>query len=59
MNKQDKWLSVSEFASLLGVSSQTIYNRIARGSYETQEFRRGKMRGILVRVPKNVEYETE
>lgn len=44
-------MSVSSLAKRLGVSSQTIYNRIAQGLYDTVEFKRGsKMRGFLIKV---------
>lgn len=49
MNKSE-WISVSELAMRLGVSKQTVYNRIRENLYETQTFRRGKMSGILVKV---------
>lgn len=45
-------MSVSGFAKTIGVSKQTVYNRIKDGVYETKEFSRGKMKGILVKVPK-------
>lgn len=51
--EQNKYelLSVGEMAKRIGVSSQTIYNRIAQGLYETVEFKRGsKMRGFLIKV---------
>lgn len=47
-------LSVSEVARLEKKSSQTIYNRIRFGMYETVDFKRGsKMRGMLVKYPKD------
>ena len=52
MNESFELLSVSEVASLEGKSIQTIYNRIAQGLYETVEYKRGKMRGILVKYHK-------
>jgi len=30
------------------VTTQTIYNRIKKGVYKTQEFKRGSMNGVLV-----------
>ena len=45
-------LSVSEVAKLEKVTSQQIYYRIKEGIYETVNFNRGKMRGILVKYPK-------
>ena len=55
MNKElDNWISVSQLASILGISSQQVYNRIKAGLYETQTFKRGKMKGILVKYqPEN------
>jgi hypothetical protein len=49
--KEYKWISVSSMAKLQGVSTQTIRNRIKDGVYETREFERGKMKGILVALP--------
>lgn len=57
MNESFELLSVSEVASLEGKSIQTIYNRIAQGLYETVEYKRGKMRGILVKYPKKKQNE--
>lgn len=54
-SKDMEWVSVSELAELLNVSKQTIYNYIRQNLYETMEFRRGKMIGILVKVPKEIE----
>lgn len=47
----DDWISVSQLAVQLGVTKQTIYNKIARGEYKTKVFQRGSMRGLLVHVP--------
>ena len=47
----NEWLSVSEAAERRGVSDQTVYNRVNDGIYESMEFKRGKMRGVLVRCP--------
>lgn len=49
----EEWISVSQLAVQLGVSSQTIYNRIQSGVYQAKVFRRGTMRGLLVLVPHN------
>lgn len=49
MNEQEyEWISVSSLAKREGVTAQTIRNRIARGMYQTKEFERGSMKGILV-----------
>lgn len=49
-NNKGEWVSVSDLANRLGVSKQTIYNRAKCGMYETKEFSRGKMKGILILV---------
>mgnify|MGYP002528415511 CR=1 FL=1 len=48
---QEEWISVSTLAKRENVTPQTIRNRIARGMYQTKEFERGRMRGILVLAP--------
>lgn len=55
-NNEDNmdWLSVSEVARIKKCSTQTIYNHIREGLYETKEFRRGSMNGILVKFPKQI-----
>lgn len=45
---KEEWISVSSLAKREGVTAQTIRNRIARGMYQTKEFERGSMKGILV-----------
>ena len=53
MNENEyEWVSVSTLAKRNGVTTQTIRNRIANGMYETKEFERGRMRGILVLTTK-------
>lgn len=54
-SKDMEWVSVSELARRIGKTKQTIYNYIRQNLYETMEFRRGKMIGILVKVPKEIE----
>ena len=52
-NKQEvEWVSVSELAELLNVSTQTIYNRVKKQMYEIKKFKRGKMIGVLIKKPK-------
>lgn len=51
-SKDMEWVSVSELARRIGKTKQTIYNYIRQNLYETMVFRRGKMTGILVKVPK-------
>lgn len=54
MNRQEQeWYSASELATLLQVSTQTIYNRIRRGEYETQPFKRGVYNGFLIKYSRN------
>lgn len=48
-----EWLSVSEVAKRENVSVQTIYNRIRDDLYETMEFTRGKLRGLLIKYVNN------
>lgn len=47
--KEFEWMSVSEVAKKENVTVQTIYNRIRDNLYETMEFQRGKLRGVLVK----------
>lgn len=47
-SENTEWISISTLAERLGVTKQTIYNRIKQGVYPTKEFRRGSMKGILV-----------
>ena len=57
-NEQElEWVSVSELAKRLHKTKQTVYNLIKRGVYETKEFQRGSMRGILICIPKQEENE--
>lgn len=51
-SKDMEWVSVSELARRIGKTKQTVYNYIRQGLYATMEFQRGKMKGILVQVPK-------
>lgn len=44
------WISVSTLALRLGVSTQTIYNRIKSGKYKAHRFNRGKLSGVLVDI---------
>lgn len=53
--KDFEWISVSEFAERKGVTAQTIYLQVKCGLYETMKFKRGKMNGILIKVPKHQE----
>ena len=54
MNEGFEWLSVGEVAKNEKVTPQTIYKRIKEGLYETMEFNRGSMRGILIKYKKRL-----
>lgn len=45
-----EWISISTLAKRLGISGQTVRNRIKEGLYETMQFKRGGMNGILIKV---------
>lgn len=45
-----EYVSISTLAKRLGVSGQTIRNRIKEGQYETMQFKRGVMNGLLIKV---------
>lgn len=51
MENNSEWVSVSTLAKSLSVSEQTIRNRVKAGVYETMVFKRGKMKGILIKRP--------
>ena len=48
MKQRKELVSVSDLAKRLGVTTQTIYNRVRSGQYKTQPFNRGKYKGYLV-----------
>lgn len=52
-NENYEWISISTLAKRLGVSKQTVYNKVNAGVYPTKEFQRGTMRGVLVGVEKS------
>lgn len=52
VDKGYELLSVGDVAKRIGVSTQTIYNYIQEGRWETITFRRGKYKGLLVAYPK-------
>ena len=52
LENEYEWVSISTMAKRLGVSGQTIRNRIKEGFYETLNFQRGAMNGILIRTAK-------
>lgn len=47
----DEYISVSEYAKLIGKSTQMVYNMIDAGIVEAKSFARGSMRGWLVKKP--------
>lgn len=47
-NGTEEWISVSELANRIGKTKQTAYNQIKAGLWQTKEFTRGTMKGILV-----------
>lgn len=49
-NNNTEWVSASTLAKRFGVSTTTIYDRIKKGVYKTQVFKRGKMSGYLICV---------
>lgn len=52
MNENNcEWVSVSEYADMVGKSTQTIYNRIKDGAVKYITFSRGKYKGILIKNP--------
>lgn len=57
--KEYEWVSPSTLARRLSVSVQTIYNKIKSGNFEVQTFQRGKMRGMLIKVVKDNDTETD
>lgn len=46
---KEEWISVSEYASRIGKSAQTVYNRVRAGKIESTSFKRGQYNGILVK----------
>lgn len=52
LENEYEWVSISTMAKRMGVSGQTIRNRIKEGFFDTLNFERGAMKGILIRVSK-------
>lgn len=46
------WVSVSEYAKILGKSKQTVYNMVKANKLESKQFKRGSMIGLLVKCEK-------
>ena len=49
----EEWIGISEYAKRVGKSKQTIYNWVRSGKVEVIDFKRGKMRGILIKAKNN------
>ena len=50
MNENDyDWVSVSEYAKILGKSKQTVYNMVKANKLESKQFKRGSMIGLLIK----------
>ena len=43
------WVSVSEYAKILGMSKQTVYNMVKANKLESKQFKRGSMIGLLIK----------
>lgn len=56
-SENTEWISISTLAERLGVTKQTVYNRVKQGVYPTKEFKRGTMRGVLIQVAKSTALE--
>ena len=46
------WVSVSEYAKILGMSKQTVYNMVKANKLESKQFKRGSMIGLLIKCEK-------
>lgn len=51
-NDEYRYLSVSEFAQLIGKSTTHVYNMIAKGEVETVPFQRGQYNGYIIKIKK-------
>lgn len=47
----NEWISVSEYAKLIGRSTTHVYSLIAQGAVVAMSFTRGKNNGYLVAKP--------
>ena len=52
-------ISVSELAKRIHRTPQAAYNQISAGKWESVVFSRGKVRGVLVKYPKQQDNEQE
>lgn len=53
---EGKYISVSEYAKFVGLTSQHVYNLLNSGKLVGYEFVRGRMKGWLIEKP--VGYDT-
>lgn len=51
-NNDYEWVSVSEYAKILGKSKQTVYNMVKANKLESKSFKRGSMIGLLIKCEK-------
>lgn len=47
------WVSPSEMAKIEGVTTSMVYVRMKEGRYMIREFKRGTMKGWLLKLPDN------
>ena len=53
MNENDyNWISVSEYAKMLGKSKETVYNMVKANKLESKSFKRSSMIGLLIKCEK-------
>ena len=51
-NDEYRYLSVSEYAEMVGKSTTHIYDMIARNELETIPFQRGNYNGYIIKIKK-------
>ena len=51
-NDEYRYLSVSEYAEMIGKSTTHIYGMIARNELETIPFQRGNYNGYIIKIKK-------
>lgn len=51
-NEEYRYLSVSEYAQLIGKSTTYVYGMIARNELETVPFNRGQYNGYVIKIKK-------
>lgn len=47
------WVTPSEMAKIEGVTTSMVYVRMKEGRYMIREFKRGTMKGWLLKLPDN------